>query len=178
MRRRGFTLLELLVALGLTTLLASAAVIYGSASRKQTTLYLDAAKVTQMVLRAKSQAILTYYDPAVISCGYGVRIDRRARTFALFNYVVRSSAECASVSVVGDANYVEVEKDTLTKGTVFADTPGAIIDVLFLPPDPSTLFWDKDGLIAEDSAAIMLATDDGLATDDIRINKRGQVSSK
>ena len=176
MRTRGFTLIELLVVLGVTTLLASGAILYGSTSRKQTTLYIESAKLSQAILGAKSQAVRTYYDPNVISCGYGIRVDRPARAYALFNYVVENAADCTNVTDVPDSSYVEVERTPLNSGIVFTEDETAIRDILFIPPDPTTLMWTEDGLVADDTAPFILATDDGSAESRITVNKRGQVS--
>src|SRR5438105_773284 len=58
--RSGFTLIELLVSMMITMLLSGFIITYTSGGRAQTTLYVEQAKLGQLVSRAKSLSISTY----------------------------------------------------------------------------------------------------------------------
>src|SRR4051812_45988820 len=83
--KKGFTLVEVMVVVGVTAMLAGVILVYNSSTRSQILLSTEKVKLTQVVLRAKSLAISTYSDET-LSCGYGIAIDPSARTYTLVRY--------------------------------------------------------------------------------------------
>lgn len=71
----GFTILEMVVVIGIVILLSAFAVAWGSRSQSQSNLNVAAVELGQAILRAKSLAAATYGRTALNDpCGYGVRI--------------------------------------------------------------------------------------------------------
>jgi prepilin-type N-terminal cleavage/methylation domain-containing protein len=174
--RRGTTLLEVLIAVAVTAILSGIVLTYGSGGRKQVNLYVETVKLSQIILRAKSQAVLIYYNPTSPTCGYGVRVNRAENAYALFRYQAAAGEDCNTITSIADANYVELERSALSPGVVFSpEDTGDVRDILFVPPDPKIQLWGKDGRIAP-SGVIRLTTDDRAADHTITLTTGGQIS--
>ena len=172
--RGGFTLIELLVTVALTALLSSFVIVYSSSSRTQTVLFVEQAKIGQVVVRATSLAISTY-SSASPPCGYGVHFDAPARAYALFSYAV---ADCASIRSIdpGAAAYSASQRFSLPQGIVMEDTEDSLSDIFFVPPDPKTMLWVRGTLLAGGSASVRLATADGTRKSALQVSPAGQIS--
>ncbi len=93
---KGFTIIELLVVLGISAMLTAIAIVYTGVARNETALKVEAAKVAGFIFRAKDLSLATYgtLTPAGTPkiCGYGVLFNlaasagRPANTYSLFAY--------------------------------------------------------------------------------------------
>lgn len=176
----GFTLVELLVVIGITALLAGLLVLYGSTGRQQTILSIESTKISQLISRAKTLSISTYEDPSS-PCGYGVRVDYSARTYALTSYKV--SPDCKSVASSSQSISIQSTETqntfSLPAGVTFNSDPSLqnkIQDVFFVPPDPKTVISVGGGLLRDITGYIYLTTADGSATRRISVNASGQIT--
>ncbi len=143
-----------MVVVAITSLLAGMVLTYSSRGRTQVSLYVESAKLAQVILRAKSLAIATYNNPDT-PCGYGVHLDFASSTYALFSYAPTSpggALDCPSVATgpidITSPAYSVIENFEMQKGVEFVNIGGGnngVKDVLFLPPDPTTYLWLRDG---------------------------------
>ena len=173
--RQGFTLVELLVTVSITALLSSFVIVYTSRGRAQTTLFVEQAKVGQVIIRAKSLAISTY-DSATSLCGYGVHFDIPAGTYALFSYTASHCAQISSIDPTDAAAYAELQRFSLPKALIFEQSPDSLQDVFFLPPDPTTFVWSGGVLLASGSGAVRVKTADNVYLRVVQVSTAGQVS--
>lgn len=179
--RMGFTIIELLVVIGVVILLLGCLILYSGVSRNQVALYIEEAKIAQIILRSKTLSISTFGDPNV-PCGYGVEVSQAAKTYSLFSYDVPDCGAISNIEVNDPNKYKTVQSFKLSQGVVFQSCPaggGERLDyVLFIPPDPKTLVW-VDGSptpTATDSGKIYLATVDCSANIVVTVSTAGQVS--
>lgn len=180
--RRGFTLLEILVVLAVTTFLTGMVLTYGARSRNQTSLYVEQAKLAQIILRAKSLSVATYNNPN-IPCGYGVSVDYDANSYELFSYHPTScfGLDIKNAGIVKDTlnRYEVLENYTLASGVKlnrnFVDSNATLSIVFFLPPNPETYIWAEDFGFTSNPAIINVGAADGSLYMPIQVTAGGQV---
>ncbi len=176
--RRGATLVEVLIAVGVSAMLSGLVVVYGTGGRQNTSLYVDAVKLAQTILRAKSQAVLIYYNPENPVCGYGIRTitGNGVSAYALFRYAVTEGESCSAISEISssDPRYVEIQRFPLASGVSFG--PASTIDtVFFIPPDPLTILWKGNGKV-KPSGNIDLIVGNGSNKRSVTITTSGQIT--
>jgi hypothetical protein len=169
-QRRGFTLIETLVIIGILTLLTSLLVLYNRTGERQIILLREKARVINMILRAKSLAIQTYIEDRP-ACGYGAAFD--GQKFFIYRDL---AASCA----LSDLVYSGEASGELLKNEVLVLDPSLkfnleVSDILFVPPDPR-VFLNGSRILTE--AAIKLVTIDDKSEAAVIINNAGQISSK
>jgi prepilin-type N-terminal cleavage/methylation domain-containing protein len=173
-RKRGFTLIELLVSVTITAFLSSFVIIYTSSGRAQTTLYIEQAKIIQIVARAKSLAISTY-DANIPPCGYGVHFDSVAGMYDLFSY--SNTAPCGQISSIDplSSRYTIVRHYVLPRGLMLGDGQNKMSDILFLPPDPKTVMWSGGVILTSGEGSVYLVTSAGPWRTTMHVSIAGQI---
>lgn len=181
--RSGFTLIELLVVLGILSILSGSLILYNHTTRQQVALYTEEAKLVQIISRAKSLSLSTYRESSSAQvCGYGVHVDYGRMTYALFSYDRgRCPVQCKNISAIdyGSCGNEMVSYPLSRELTLLASPPAGgfrIDDVLFVPPDPTTLINSGGVLIQSGSGVIVLQTQNGSALSTITVNSNGQVT--
>ncbi len=198
--RSGFTLVEMLVVIGITMLLAALAVGYSKAGQNAVTLTVEEAKVSEVILQAKELAINTYGTTVsgAKSCGFGVHFDVSGQTYSLFSYSVPSGTACPALADVQKSGldqtvYAEYQPSSwnipLSQGVRMQSANDALADVLFYPPAPTTLICrtnaDTGGatpncgsfLSPTMDSNIYLSTVDGGSAATISVSPEGQVTT-
>lgn len=176
----GFTLLEILVVLGITTFLTGMVLTYGSRGRNQTAVYVEQAKLAQIILRAKSLSVATYNKPD-IPCGYGVSVDYITNSYELFSYKPLDCFEIKDTGIVEDEfnNYEVIEKYPVATGVkLYESMEGlklTLSTVFFLPPNPDTYIWADGVGFTKDPAIIRIGSVDGSLYMPIQVTAGGQV---
>lgn len=177
---KGFTLLELLVVLGITLLLSAGLIFYNRTSENQLLLFRDQQKIISALQRAKSFSLETF-SQAEAPCGYGVNFSL-PNTVVIFKDLSPSSdPQCSDIDFVysGDSkgdcqNYAEcVEKIYLDKNVKFSEL--GLNNIVFIPPNPNIII-DKDPNKAE--ALIKIKSSTGQTEKIIKVNNRGQITAQ
>lgn len=182
----GFTLVEILVVVAITTFLAGMVLTYSSTGRSQIALYVESAKLAQVALRAKSLAIATYNSPDT-PCAYGMHVDFANRSYALFSY---NPGKCSDIPNGGidttpadqSGPYREIETFTLQSGVSFKNSQsGNTLEyVLFVPPDPATYIWLQGASgakpVTDTTAEVILNSVQSPNTLKISVSPAGQIS--
>lgn len=164
-RISGFTLIEVLVILGVTTFLMSILILYSRVGERQILLLRERARLVNTILRSKALAIQTFQQPKEV-CGYGVHFE--TNRYILFKDVKDAAADCATSDkkYSGSAEDVEIFQPENLKLTDLTVT-----DILFIPPDPATLL-----IPVQTETVITIATLDSSASVKIKVNNAGQVT--
>ncbi len=197
--RAGFTLIEILIVVAISALLAGLVITYSSVGRNEVALSVQSTAIAQTLSRAKSLAIAAYGSQtpgAPHVCGYGVAFDFAADTYSLVSYEP-ASGKCSDASAVRSGGVPSAELHSYSsdtwhrvvggglqlRGTGSAGPAAAL--VLFYPPDPTTLV-STDLCIAGDAGCtytfplqpgtIYLLTSDNSAAQNVTIGTAGQIS--
>ncbi|MBI2888299.1 MAG: type II secretion system protein [Candidatus Liptonbacteria bacterium] len=196
--RRGFTLIEILVVVSISILLAAYGLSYSSVSHNQTTLFIQRAQAGQFVLKAKSLTLSTKLRESVAGrpCGYGVRVSYgNPSSLILFHYSLTPEAGALppeGVEVckkadgtlrpfsdfVGGENGVSTEEEIVFDSEVRLRADAGKLDrVFFLAPDPQTFIWaDGSGTPSASLGTLTLETVDGKATTTVKVMFTGGVN--
>lgn len=184
MKKRGFTLIEVLIVIAISVMLTAITITYNGVARDQTALSVEKTKISQFVLQARSLSIATYGNASGTACGYGVSFDSVQKTYSIFAYVPNATegASCPAESTITsmptsstEAEYTnEAWKVHPQNGITFSTAgPNALSLALFYPPNPDTFLFNSSGArLAQ--ATINLVSADGSST--ISVNSAGQVS--
>jgi prepilin-type N-terminal cleavage/methylation domain-containing protein len=168
--RRGFSLVELIVVVGVTALLAGVLVSYNSQGRSQVALSVERAKIAQVIGRARSLAISTYLQNPT-DCGFGVQFNiGPARNYSLVQF---NNATCSDLS--GGTVTVR-ETFRLDPALDFGSGASQIGLLVFVPPDPTLLMEDASGSPIAGIGKIYLAERGGGNPIALDVGFAGQVS--
>ena len=176
MLRRGFTLIEILVIIGIITILTSFLILYSRTGENQILLLREKAKVINNILRAKAMALnlVVESEPA---CGFGVHFEE-SRYF-IFRDSALDPRECFIDSehrrYSGEQSGEMLTDEIFNLDSSLRFSRLAVTDVFFRPPQPEA-FLDGEQTLPE--AEIILATQDNRSSVRIIINNAGQISSE
>lgn len=155
--KAAFTLIEMLVSIGVITLISALFVANYRAGNQRTDLSMVAQSLTADLRRAQNDALaLTKYGDALPEGGWGIHIETATSSYILF-----ADRQIAPVS--GAAEYdgetegninlgarvtqlsprVVVEDLQLTNGEGFSSSASSV-DITFLPPDPQITIKAND----------------------------------
>lgn len=169
--KRGFTLIEILVVLGIMAMLTSIAILYSRTSEQQIILFKEQAKAVSVISRAKSLAIQTFAAAPGV-CGYGVRFNSDG-TYILFRDLPETGADCGSADQRYSGEAENFETNQLDPALRFSEL--GLDEILFIPPDPLVLITPAP----TNSAAIIKIGIQGGATESIiKVSKAGQVTTQ
>lgn len=173
-RKKGFTLIEVIVVVSIITILSGYLLVYTGRSRGQIALSVEQAKLAQIISRSKALAISTY-GVSQAPCGYGVSMQYSAGTYTLYSYTI---PDCATISGIDATSpgYAALQTFSLPKNIVWDDDSAKLDAVLFVPPDPQTLLWSNESPLINASGNIYLKTQDGASRASISVNQSGQIS--
>lgn len=177
--RTAFTAVELIVSLGVVTLLTALLILYNRTGHNQLVLFAERARVLGTITEAKAKTIETFAqtDPP---CGYGVRI-QPLRGVTLFRNNLPSGSpttpntcEWVKAGNGGVGHLYNASRDTPVETYQISFEVGFVSTrtILFIPPDPTTRFIAPAG----GDLDVVLETIDGNASAEIRINEFGQIT--
>lgn len=180
---KGFTLIEILIVVAISVMLATIAVVYTGVTRNVAALSTETAQVAGSVFRAKELALSTYASNgppgSPLICGYGASFDVSAQTYSIFAYEP-SPTDYPNIPTTGGVlNYCPTVASTTATGVYSSEmaetVPGAfnvslpadvrmvsggndLAIVLFIPPDPAVLIGpapiaDPTALLPQGSAS-------------------------
>ena len=169
-RRKGFSLVELIVVVAVTALLAGVLVTYNSQSRIQVALSVERAKIAQVIGRARSLSISTYLQNPT-DCGFGVAFGSGpSRTYELVQF---DNAICSDLT---GGTQTARETFRLDPAVEFGTGANQIGLLVFVPPDPTLLMEDPTGNPISGIGKIYLAGRGGVDPIALDVGFAGQVS--
>jgi len=177
--RFGFTLIELIVVMGIVAILSSILVGYSRQSSRNLLLTSTEAKTLSLISRAKFLSIETFFEQlgqplgAGRICAYGVHVDYDEGEIFIFQE--RSTTDDCTVTdkiynpsgedakLTGELDVVKVDTNILTLA-------GSLDNVVFVPPDPDVFINGNDttreaeielGLVNDKTKFIVIVNDAG-----------------
>jgi type II secretory pathway pseudopilin PulG len=184
-RRSGFTLVEIIVVTSIVMLLSTVLIVYSNSSRQQIAAFVEAVKISQLILRSKSLAVSTYSQQGV-ACAYGLRVYYDTNRYELVTYDIAGITDCRRDDT--DVTFINDHLEPLS-GASYNINPDLVFDreggnlndgdsldyVLFFPPNPDTVLV-SGGFIVPDERSIFIKTRDKKLTKRVTVNQAGQVS--
>jgi type II secretory pathway pseudopilin PulG len=134
MKEKGFTLIDLVVVIGILSLLSASLITYSRAGEKQIVFFKEQSVVTASIFRAKNLAISTYGRNGADSCGYGVHFElgRLPNELIIFNDKA-ANGTCLKPGKY-DGQGEDMEKITIDSRVKITGAPK---DFIFVPPEPT-----------------------------------------
>ena len=183
--------MEILVVIGITSLLSGVLFIYNRTGEKQLALFREQAKIINVILKAKSLALNTYAKQGA-PCAYGFHIEKNISTneweFRIFRDLDASgsTAKCSDTAQNGgpDNVYTPLAQtpnpedldppiiEKLDKSLNFTE-PLGLTDITFTPPDPKVTITPNPAPANEITLEIKISDSDSKK---IKINTFGQVT--
>lgn len=170
----GFTIIELLVVLAITTAIMGIVIFNFGSERENSSLLRSVQKLSLDLRRAQLFAISskTYKTSGIVPCGWGVHFNGVGST----NYIIFADLavlpDCSDRDFIRASNGSEdFETTNFESGIKINSLSGSLSDVVFTPPEPTVNF-----VPSQTSASIVLINKNG-ATRTININKTGFISS-
>lgn len=170
----GFTILELLVVVGLSMFLMGTTIAYNRSLERHLILFQEQARVVGVIQKAKSLTLGAYGVVGQVICGYGVAfsLDGNMRLFR----DLPSGPDCSTANGIfagaGTSEEIEVVKvDTVA--VRFRPLP--LSQIFFVPPQPRVTILDPVGTSIPD-ALIEIETIDGVGVSGVRLNDLGQIA--
>lgn len=175
-KEKGFTIVEMLVIIGILLLLSGVLIVYSRSGETASTIIRQAAKMVADINRAKSLSITatvfeTEGGDEINPCGYGVYFDNISQPNQYIIFADLSSDCQASQHLRPVDGSADIAVEPVTTG--LSITSKNIDQVFFLAPDPTVFF---QGLEEDTNAKITIGASSG-ASVSVKINKTGQVST-
>ena len=171
-RERGFTMIELLVVVGVIVLLSSFVIAYSRTGERQITLFKEQASLVSLLTRARSLSISAFSD-AVVPCDYGVNFSDSGTAILFREYSPSNDPRCLDANRVYNLEDEKIEEMTLDSTIVFSEL--GLLNVVFIPPEPQVVI-DNDKNKYE--AFIRIKTIDGTNEKVIKITNAGQITTQ
>ncbi len=169
MKKNGFTLIELIVVIGILTLLSTSLITYSRTGEKQIIFFKEQGLVTSAIFRAKNLAISTYgREESATSCGYGVYFSDSGQEVIIFSDLLGNASNCNNTDKKYSGANENIEKLILDSRVRITNPLGGYI--LFIPPEP-TVFPARD-------VSIRLELDDESKSATINVNRGGQITTQ
>ncbi|MCR4261079.1 MAG: prepilin-type N-terminal cleavage/methylation domain-containing protein [Candidatus Colwellbacteria bacterium] len=201
--RRGFTLIEVVVVMGVMAVLSSMMLGYGQRNNKQILLVTSQAKIASIFSRAKFLSIQSFFNLAGTNeyvCAYGVLITY-PDTISIFKSVSDDDTPCPGPRDLSDTDYIEEYSED--RGQIFVPLSGELNQVqlsdkggvelcrgggdcdsgaedyfIFIPPEPIVKFEDDN---TEERLTVDIRFKDeteGEAPFSVTVTKDGQIQTK
>lgn len=165
---KAFTLIELLITLGVLVLLSSLIIVYSRTGETNVLLFREGAKLVSNINRVKNLAISSQNWQGQKPCGYGIYFDKLANRYIIFTEIADN---CTTASHQRDPNNQSNDVEVIQLNPPLFFKTINFTQVFFLPPDPTVYFT---GLV-DPFGEIIIGTPQG-GEQKIRIYKTGQVT--
>ncbi|MFB6212303.1 MAG: Tfp pilus assembly protein FimT/FimU [Candidatus Magasanikbacteria bacterium] len=175
--KSGFTLVEVIVVMGIVFLLSTLAVGYSRSSDDQLRLFKERAKLVGVINRARSMTVERYFNySGSVPCAFGIHFERGSNKYILFRDLAGSSdpSDCGqSNNEAFDGGNEEIKEFQLPSRINFKGSSS--FNILFIAPyiDVSTSLSGSSPF----PVTVCLKELDSGNEVPISISKAGQVST-
>lgn len=179
---RGFTLIEMIVVIGITAIMSSILVGYSREGNRQLILTNTEAKLISLANRAKFLSIETFFEntgagsDGRIVCAYGVKVDRSAREIFIFQ---DRASVCPANNEYDSGVDIrlnsELDSIRLDPASVSMTDATNLNTVMFIPPDPDIIINNNT---SNQSASVVIQLVGSSKSFKMSINKAGQIKTE
>lgn len=141
MNNKGYTLVEILVVLGIVSLLSGLMLVYSRQGERVGDILRGCAQVVSDVNRVKNMAITAAAWRGEKTCGYGIYFDTENNRYSIYT-VIQGGGGCGNIG----RQYGE-QIETIEPPRKFTLLNATVADIFFKPPQPTVYF---DGQPAEE----------------------------
>jgi len=166
MKTKGFTLIELIVIVGILSLLSAYLVTYSKTGEKQIVFFKEQNILTSAIFRAKNLAVSTYGRGSANSCGYGIHFNLGTPQEIIIFSDLTSGSDCSRANKAYSLNE-NIEKIVLDSRVRITNSPR---DFIFIPPDPTV--YPSGGVV------INLELNDRSKSAVVSVSGSGQITVK
>ncbi len=160
--------MELMVAIGIITMLSSISIFYSRTAQNQIILAKEEAGILGLIIRAKTLSVATFGGLGS-PCGYGVHFE--GNSAILFKEISPANdPNCLDINFIysSDEKFQEMKLDPAVKFSFLG-----LQDIVFIPPQPLVVI-DGDKNKAE--GIITMGTIDGNNEKSIKVTNGGQIT--
>lgn len=180
---QGFTLIEIIVVISITVILAGILIGLGSRSRLEIELTAERARLGELVHYAESLAatgvVLNPNDDEP-PCAYGLKIDLTGHAYSIFAYNFPAGTPCerASFPTIGDQppNYILQDTYALVPRKMKFGPGTSLTYLVFLTLKNEVILFDENNLPSLGPRLISLENETGDSKRSITVNSSGQLS--
>lgn len=175
----GFTIVELLVVMGITAILFTSLVFYSRTAEKQLILFKEQMKIITALQKAKSLAIVAFSESQT-TCGYGVNFDKTNNKMTIFKEQPASGNNSCStrdhIYTSIDEFYEEIKLDnrTIKFGNLINSDGGVFADIVFISPEPIIVIDDS----SSEFATIEITDILGVNKKTVKVTDAGQITAQ
>lgn len=178
MKKPGFTLLELIVSVGIITMVTGLFLANYSSANRRTDLTMTAQKLVSDVRLAQSYALglAKYGNDTSINIpagGWGVHFDLQGLGSDRYVIFADNDGDHAYDSDESNESYGAVISHLPKNISINSISMGTKMDVIFMPPDPVT--YIKNDISSSTSATVVLRDNKTNALKTVRMNFLGLV---
>lgn len=172
---KGFSLVEILIVIGIITVLSLMAILYSHTGERQIALFQEQMRVLNVISRAKSLSVNTFNKPDV-PCGFGVHFDKSDNSFRIFKeQAVQQNCSDVDFKYSGASEDFEGKFVLDPKKAIIFDTL-AFDDIIFYPPEPTVIISPN---FFQDEAIIGLKiSGSSQPSVIIKVNKLGMITTQ
>lgn len=173
LNNRGFTLIEMIVSLGIITTLIAVFLVNYRGTSKRTSLTMSAQKMVTDIRLAQNKTLGSVkYKEEIPLGGWGVHFDLAGDNTS---YLIFADLDGDSEYESGEGDYAHGARQISLPNNVFiqAIDVGNLVDVTFVPPDPNTIIDYGSGTSTE--MTITLKENWNNTTKNININLFGLI---
>lgn len=166
---KGFTMVEMIVVIGIVTIIASIGIVSFRSGGRATDLTREAQTLALNLRRAQNMALAgTLYQGATPG-GYGIHLDAASPN----SYVLFADLDNNKLFGAGEA----VETVTFARNVVITGlAPAASLNIVYSPPEPTTTVYDDTGANLGNTASAILGYSGAALSKTVNINISGQIS--
>lgn len=175
MKKAGFTIIEMIVVIAVSSLLIATLISYKRNAGRQIILFREQAKLLGILSRARALAIEVFFQDGVnVPCGYGVFFSP-PRSYRIFQDLTVALDDCslADSAFTGDPNDPNnpelFEAFELDPAVEFGSI--TLTEIIFIPPDPIVIITP-----VQNQATIAIRLVGGSNSVSLKVNSVGQIS--
>jgi len=168
----GFTLVEMLVVLGITAMLSSVFIGYGGTIKDQVSLFREEAKMVQVLYKAKTYSVQALKNSdGKSSCGYGVHFSNIENSYFIY---LKNERESDGTCKKDNLNYRNGDTQQGNKNMIDSKVHlNNVSDIVFIPPKPEVYFYPNNSF----GGKVKLCNLNESFCREVTVNKVGQIMS-